>query len=475
MRRHPSPTAAASTGSAAFVASAVLLSAVLAPAALPGPAAHAADTVAATVPNGTFAEPAAPEFGTQAGHAGWSPDGGGVVFGKGLAQHPQGYQAASLNWNGAPQSLRTRLWGVRRGSAVTLTWDDSPSTFGGCRPEQVKDGQTYNVSLIVDGPAPDPRVTTGGSDTVGAANWSTGRAFSFTATEDNPMVSFDSAEPAGAMSCGPLITNVRAAQTPAPVDQQVRKEQLPPPKAYRGTGPLEPGVAVDDCEGSPTACAFTVDRRYSYQYYGQTRIVGEVYLNCTRNPITDDRRLEVTEPPYDSLTQYYALKGAPLLPSRSELARSRPHVAGQVEAGFAAAGGNPAAVSTSNPLTWSRTTAKALNPVIQPGEVSWIEVQPARERVAGSFTNSRNDYRLDATFDVPATSLPDRYYQRTGPLTETELQRCGAARPTAGTPDNTAGPDKRATDATDSGGRGLTVLDAPPPGLTARTVPLEAR
>ncbi|ROR35225.1 hypothetical protein [Kitasatospora cineracea] len=93
-----------------------------------------------------------------------------------------------------------------------------------------------------------------------------------------------------------------------------------------------------------------------------------MYLNCTRNAITDDRKLEVTEPPYDSLTQYYALKGAPLLPSRSELAKSRPNVAGQVEAGFSVAGGNTAAVSTSNPLTWSRTTSKPMNPVIQPGE-----------------------------------------------------------------------------------------------------------
>ncbi|GLW74089.1 hypothetical protein Kpho02_63870 [Kitasatospora phosalacinea] len=443
-----------------YTTGSVLLAAALALTA-PPPAAHAADTVDATVPNGTFADPVAPDNGTQAGHAGWSPDGNGVVFGKGLAQHPSGYQAASLNWNGAPLTLRTRLWGVKRGSTVTLTWDDSPSTYRGCTPEQVKDGQTYNVSLVTDGPAPDPQVTTKGSDTVGTANWTTGRSFSFTATEDNPMVSFDSAEPAGSMSCGPLITNVQAKQTPAPVDQKVRKEQLPPPKAYRGNDPLEPGVAVDDCEGSPTTCTFTVDRRYSYQYYGQTRIVGEVYLNCTRNAITDDRKLEVTEPPYDSLTQYYALKGAPLLPSRSELAKSRPNVASQVEAGFSVAGGNAAAVSTSNPLTWSRTTNKPLNPVIQPGEVSWIEVQPARERVVGSFTNSRNNYRLDATFDVPATSLPDRYYQRTGPLTEVELQRCGAARPTAGTPDNTAGPDKR-----------LLPLDTPPQGLPARAVPL---
>ncbi|MCX5214647.1 hypothetical protein OG689_36240 [Kitasatospora sp. NBC_00240] len=294
---------------------------------------------------------------------------------------------------------------------------------------------------------------------VGTANWATGRVFEFTAPEDNPMVSFDSAEKRDSLSCGPLITNVAAKQTPAPVDQKIRKEQLPGPKAYRGNDPLEPGVAVDDCEGSAGNCVFTVDDRYSYRYYGRTRIVGEVYINCTRNAVVDDHPMETTEPPYDNLTQYYALKGAPLVPSRSDISQSRPNLASQVAAGFSMAGGNSAAVSTSNPLTWSRTTTKSLNPTIQPGEMSWIEVQPARERVVGSFTNARNKYRLDAVFDVPSSSLPDRFYQRTGPLTEAELQRCGAARPTAGTPDNGAGTDRR-----------LITLDGSPAGRESRSV-----
>ncbi|AUG75833.1 hypothetical protein CFP65_0912 [Kitasatospora sp. MMS16-BH015] len=428
----------------------------------PVPPASAADTADAQVPNGTFAQPVAPDNGTAAGHPDWAPDNNtGAVFGKTLAQHPLGYQAATLNWNGAALSLRTRLWGVKAGSGVTLSWDDSPGVYAQCTADQLKDGQTYNVSLVAPGPVQDPVVTTKGTDTVGTANWTTGRAFSFTATEDNPMVSFDSQEKRASLSCGPLITNVTAKQTPAPVDQKITKEQLPGPKAYRGNEPLEPGVAVDDCEGSAANCTFTVDSRYSYRYYGQTRVVGEVYLNCTRNPIVDDRRIEVTEPPYDNLTQYYALKGAPLVPSRSDLSQSRPNLAAQAAAGYAAQGGNAAAVSTSNPLTWSRTSTKSLNPTIQPGEVSWIEVQPARERVVGSFTNSRNKYRLDATFDLPAVALPDRYFQRTGPLTEVELQRCGAARPTAGTPDNGANPDKR-----------LLTLDAPPTWVRTRTLPL---
>ncbi len=427
------------------------------------PPARAADPVDLQVPNGTFAQPAAPDNGTAAGHADWSPDNNtGAVFGKALAQHPLGYQAATLNWNGAPLSLRTRLWGVKAGSGVTLNWDDSPGVYRQCKPEQLKDGQTYNVSLITAGPAPDPQVTTKGTDTVGTANWTTGRTFEFTATEDNPLVSFDSQERRDSLSCGPLITNVTAKQTPAPVDQKITKEQLPGPKAYRGNDPLEPGIAVDDCEGSATNCTFTVDNRYSYRYYGQTRVVGEVYINCSRNAVVDDRKIESTEPPYDNLTQYYALKGTPLVPSRSDISQSRPNLAAQAAAGYAAAGGNAAAVSTSNPLTWSRTSSKALNPTIQPGEVSWIEVQPARERVVGSFGNPRNKYRLDATFDVPAVSLPDRYDQRTGPLTETELQRCGSARPTAGTPDNGANPDKR-----------LLALDTPPVGVRTRTVPLD--
>ncbi|KJS53686.1 hypothetical protein VM98_23740 [Streptomyces rubellomurinus subsp. indigoferus] len=425
------------------------------------PPAHAADTVAVQVLNGTFAQPVAPDNGTAAGHTDWSPENNGVVFGKALAQHPQGYQAASLNWNGSPLVLRTRLWGVKAGSHVTLSWDDSPGVDRRCTAEQLKDGQTYNVALIAPGPVPDPQITTKGTDTVGTANWTTGRSFGFDAPEDNPMVSFESAERRDSLSCGPLITNVTAAQTPVPVDQKVRKEQLPPPKGYKGNEPLEPGVVVDDCEGAAANCTFTVDKGSSYQYYGQTRIVGEVYLNCSRNAIVDDRKITVTEPPYDSLTQYYALKGTPLVPSRSDISQSRPNLAGQAAAGFSAAGGNPAAVSTTNPLTWSRTSTKGLNPTIQPGEVSWIEVQPARERVAGTFTNARNKYRLDAVFDVPATSLPDRYFQRTGPFTDVELQRCAAARPTAGTPDNGANPGNR-----------LVTVDAPPAGVRARSVPL---
>lgn len=438
-----------------------LLAAGLALAA--APPARAADTVDVPVVNGTFADPKAPDNGTAAGHAGWSPENNAVVFGKALAQHPAGYQAVSLNWNGAALALRTRLWGVKAGSHVTLSWDDSPGVDRRCTAEQLKDGQQYNVSLIAPGNPPDPQITTKGSDTVGTANWTTGRTFGFDAPEDNPMVSFDSAEKRDSLSCGPLITNVTAKQTPAPVDQKVRKEQLPGPKAYKGNEPLEPGIAVDDCEGSATNCTFTVDKGSSYQYYGQTRIVGEVYINCSRNAVVDDRRLEVTEPPYDNLTQYYALKGAPLTPSRSDLSQSRPNLAAQAAAGFSAAGGNTAAVSTSNPLTWSRTATKGVNPTIQPGEVSWLEVQPARERVVGSFSNARNKYRLDATFDVPAVSLPDRWYQRTGPLTDVELQRCGSARPTAGTPDNGAGPDKR-----------LLAVDAPPAGVPTRTVPLNS-
>ncbi|MFG2818714.1 hypothetical protein ACGFX4_04720 [Kitasatospora sp. NPDC048365] len=426
------------------------------------PPSQAADTVDVPVLNGTFAQPAAPDNGTSAGHADWSPENTGVVFGRALAQHPLGHQAAALNWNGAALSLRTRLWGVKAGSTVTLSWDDSPGVDRRCRPEQVKDGQTYNVSLITTGPAPDPVVTTKGTDTVGTANWTSGRTFEFTATEDNPMVSFDSAEQRDSLSCGPLITNVTARQTPAPVDQRIRKEQLPGPKAYRGNDRLEPSIAVDDCEGSATNCVFTVDNRSSYRYYGQTRIVGEVYINCTRNAVVDDRRMENTEPPYDSLTQYYALKGTPLVPNRSDISQSRPNLAAQAAAGFSTAGGNSAAVSTNNPLTWSRTTTKQLGPTIQPGEMSWIEVQPARERVVGTFTNARNKYRLDAVFDVPSTSLPDRYYQRSGPLTETELQRCGAARPTAGTPDNGAGTDKR-----------LITVGTPPAGAATRSVLLD--
>ncbi|MDH6544214.1 hypothetical protein M2167_006771 [Streptomyces sp. SPB4] len=69
-----------------------------------------------------------------------------------------------------------------------------------------------------------------------------------------------------------------------------------------------------------------------------------------------------------------------------------------------------------------------------PGEVSWGELRPSRERVEGWFVSNEDDHRLHAVIDGPSRALPDRLMQRTGPMTETEKQRCIADRPTATTP-----------------------------------------
>ncbi len=438
-----------------------VLAFVLPPGGLP---AQAADTVPVPVANGDFALPVAPPNGTAAGHTDWSPDGGQVVS-KELAKHPDNLQAAALNWGYQPLTLRTRLWGVKTGSTVTLAFDDSPGTYSPCKLAQVQNGQSYTVS--VNGAENRPRrYTTKGTAQVGQPAWTLGRTYEFTAAENNPLVSFVSNEDTGDnKSCGALLTHVTAAQTPIPVDTKVRKDQLPLPEAYRFHDVLEPSTAVDECNGSDTSCVFVKDARYSFQYYDKTRIIGEAYINCTRNPITDDHPVSVLEQPWDSISQYYVLKNpsAPLVPSRSNIQESKQKLAKQVEAGFTVADGNPAAVNTNNPLVWSRTTLKKLNPTVQPGEVSWIEVQAARERVSGTFVSTKGTrVRLDAVFDTPSTELPDRYYQRTGPLTQVELDRCDTARPTAVTPNNLAR----------SGRSGLIGVGAPPVDARTVSVPL---
>ncbi|WP_066370243.1 hypothetical protein [Herbidospora mongoliensis] len=72
-------------------------------------------------------------------------------------------------------------------------------------------------------------------------------------------------------------------------------------------------------------------------------------------------------------------------------------------------------------------------------EVSWIETQTGRRRTEGWFVTTppadpHNEWRLYTVIDHPATELSDRIYQRTGPMTSSEKQRCRSDRPTTSTP-----------------------------------------
>ncbi|MFE1829106.1 hypothetical protein [Streptomyces yangpuensis] len=89
---------------------------------------------------------------------------------------------------------------------------------------------------------------------------------------------------------------------------------------------------------------------------------------------------------------------------------------------------------------WNATQERPVTEIVQPAEVSWIETQAARRRAEGWFdtttkaTDPNYDWRLHTVIDHPSTDLSDRIYQRTGPLTASEKQRCQADRPNATTP-----------------------------------------
>ncbi|MER8072157.1 hypothetical protein ABTZ59_28075 [Streptomyces sp. NPDC094034] len=399
--------------------------------------ATAAEEVAVPIANADVAEPEL----TTATPATKTPDrwtGAQVQhFPKGLAGHPDGLQAVSLNQTG-PGTLTTRLWRVQKGSKVTLNWDDSPSTHADCKQNEVGDGQRYEVVAPGAGPnspAPVP-FTTKGTDK-GKANWQSGRSYSFTAEESNPKVTFTSKQPDKASKCGPLLTRFRAQQEPAPVPYKDKKPQLPLPQAYKNHEPVPPKDVVTACN-SADACRFEKDERYSFQYYDRPRMVGQAYINCTRNAVTDDRPVEWQEYPYDNLTQYFVdVEKKPLNP-RQPLNESLKEIAVQIAGGFTRADGNPLEMATTNPLLWNRKEQRKLAVTVQPGEVSWIEVQPARERITGTLVKTP-DLRLDVTVDIPSGAFGDRFYQRTGPLSKVELARCADARYNARTPDETIG------------------------------------
>ncbi|WP_043475574.1 hypothetical protein [Kitasatospora sp. MBT66] len=196
------------------------LSAAMALAA-PTPA-GAEDTEPAVVVNGTFSSPTVPADKTFSGGVeGWTSVGG--VASTTRAGHPQGFQAATLGWNGGGISISTRLRGIRKGATVTLTWDDNPDicvTSGNAR-------RAYTTTVAGDTNTPGSFTS---NTPTGKPNWFLGRTYSFTAAEDAPQITFTSTD-TDKPSCGALITNVAAKQTAPP---------LAPPQG---------GASSDPCSG----------------------------------------------------------------------------------------------------------------------------------------------------------------------------------------------------------------------------------
>ncbi|MFD7417123.1 hypothetical protein [Kitasatospora purpeofusca] len=189
--------------------------------AAPAPA-GAEDTEPAVVVNGTFSSPTVPADKTFSGGVqGWTSVGG--VASVTRAAHPQGFQAATLGWNGGGISISTRLRGVRANATVTLSWDDNPDICVGSSNAK----RAYTVSAAGD-INPAGRFTS--NTPTGKANWFLGRTYSFTATEDAPLITFTSTD-TDKPECGALITNVAAKQTAPP---------LAPPQG---------GASSDPCSG----------------------------------------------------------------------------------------------------------------------------------------------------------------------------------------------------------------------------------
>ncbi|MEU4064745.1 hypothetical protein AB0F25_20410 [Streptomyces wedmorensis] len=336
-------------------------------------------------------------------------------------------------------TLRQRLRGVRAGARVTVTYEDSPAVSKECTGPEVVDGQPYEVTA--SGGTVQQVTTAGDPDRTkgkpGPGRW-TGRSYVFTAGENDPLLTFTSrvTDSRTHVTCSPMIARIRAVEVPPALDKTVDKTRLGTSEAYKGNdreSTLHNAAAA--CNGE-NACVFRPDARTSFRYYDKARVVGEAFVNCTRNTLEHSRLLSYAERSHDSISQTYADAGLALnevarLPTSGDRAedekraRERP-----MAAQFALAYEK----GWQRPWQWFSSDQRTVVERIQPGEVSWVELQPSRERVEGWFVSKKDDYRLHAVIDGPSRAVPDRLLQRTGPMSEAEKQRCATARPMTTTP-----------------------------------------
>ncbi|MET8506731.1 hypothetical protein ABZV60_19065 [Streptomyces sp. NPDC004787] len=449
---------------------------LLLPAALGGAYASAAQAPAqapapqpVTVLNGDFADPVMKGDGpTTVALDSW--DGRNQRYSPAASGRTDNAHGVALEKEG--NALSQRLRGVRKGAQVTVSYEDSPAVSKECNAADVADGQPYTV----EGSGGDVRaVTTAGDpDRVkgkpGPGRW-TARSYTFTAGENEPLLTFASKVTDGKthVTCTPMIARVRAVEVPVPLDRTVDKTALGRAEAYKGNQrekTLHNAAAA--CNGD-NACVFRPDTRTSFRYYDRARVVGEAFVNCTRNTLEHTRVVAFDERSHDSIAQTYAADGLPLndvakLPTSGDRTedekrvRDRP-MAGQFSLAYEQ--------GWQRAWQWFSGDRRTVVERIQPGEVSWVELQPSRERVEGWFLSRKDDYRLHAVIDGPSRGVPDRLLQRTGPMSEAEKQRCAAERPMTTTP---VGADSAAH----SSDKGLlkAALPAAASARAIRTVPL---
>ncbi|MEV7526517.1 hypothetical protein [Streptomyces sp. NPDC091371] len=394
----------------------------------------AAAPVPVTVLNGDFAEPAFTGVNTGVNPYAWSV---GSTAGAGTTAsvwrwdaatggHPASLTAAMLRLpNEATHGLKQRLRGVRSGARVTVTYDESPSVSNGCTPAALAQGQTYSVQG--EGGALTSRTTLPTTERLPTnfwkSAWRTGVALTFTAGANEPLLTFTSAVPAAQNNngnCGPLITNVRATQEPPPVDKAIPAGALPASEGFLGNDRRTTADAVSYCNGTVNRCTFTAEEDYSFSYYAPAPVAAETYLNCTRNTLNRLRPVSTANRSYGDLPAAAGLPGSGTA--------APTNMAQQYTQGT---GLSPA---------WTTTQDRSVTEIVQPAEASWIETQAGRRRTEGWFTattkatDPNSDWRLHTVLDHPSTDLSDRIYQRTGPLSASEKQRCQSDRPNAPTP-----------------------------------------
>lgn len=443
-----SSSAPSSAASSAFSSSGVSSSStlralaaasLLLPAALAGSYAAAAQAPATqTVPvlNGDFAEPVMKGDGpTTVALDSW--DGRNQRYSPSASGRTDNAHGVALEKEG--NSLRQRLRGVRNGAQVTVSYEDSPAVSKECNPADVVDGQPYTVEG--SGGAVQAVTTAGDPDRVkgkpGPGRW-TARSYTFTAGENEPLLTFASkvTDSKTHATCTPMIARIRAVEVPVPLDRTVDKTDLGRAEAYKGNErekTLHNAAAA--CNGD-NACVFRPDMRMSFRYYDRARVVGEAFVNCTRNTLDHTRVVAFSERSHDSISQTYAADGLPLndvakLPTSGDRTEDEKRIKDRPTAGqFSLAYEK----GWQRAWQWFSGDQRTVVERIQPGEVSWVELQPSRERVEGWFLSRKDDYRLHAVIDGPSRGVPDRLLQRTGPMSEAEKQRCAAARPMTTTP-----------------------------------------
>ena len=354
--------------------------------------------------------------------------------------HPDKKAAVMLRQPGDGFAFKQRLRGVRPGAKVTVTFDDSPGVGTLCAPRTVEQGQTYTVqgsggavqSELTE-PDPDKQY-----NVLGTGVWRTGRSYTFTADEYEPLLTFVStvtATPNGGANgtgsngaqCGPMIAGLGAVQVEPPVDKTIRSGALPPSVAFRGNDERPVSQAVTECAANATKCSFTPLDDYSFSYYEPARQAEETYINCTRATLERERPLKTGA---RTISDLPAAAGLP--PANATAAPSNMN--------------QQFTTGTGTTPAWNPSTERTVKEVVHPGEASWFETQGGRQRTEGWFTSNptpadpNTDWRLYTVLDYPSPQIADKVFQRTGPLTTAELARCRADRPSALTPNDQGAP-----------------------------------